>query len=119
GVEPVPCMTFAEVFDRLQAGSVAVAMLPVENSYAGDVGDVYDLLRRYQVQIHAELELPVRHHLLALPGVGFDEIVVVRSHPQALGQCARFIRSRNLRAEPSYDTAGAAREVAAVRRRDL
>lgn len=119
GIEPVPCTTFAEVFDRLQAESVTLAMLPVENSYAGDVGDVYDLLRRYQVRIHAELELPVRHHLLALPGVSFDDIAVVRSHPQALGQCAQFIRGRNLRAEPSYDTAGAAREVAALGRRDV
>lgn len=112
GVETMPCATFVEVFDALESGTAGAAVLPVENSYAGDVGEVYDLLRRGAAEILMELELPIRHCLLALPGVTLDEVRVVRSHPQALGQCREFLRRHALRAEPAHDTAGAARRLA-------
>ncbi|HEX6988729.1 MAG TPA: prephenate dehydratase domain-containing protein, partial [Bacillota bacterium] len=111
GAEALPCATFVEVFEALEAGVAGAAVVPVENSYAGDVGEVYDLLRRGSASIRMELELPVRHCLLALPGVALDEIEVVRSHPQALGQCREFLRRHALRAEPAHDTAGAARRL--------
>src|SRR5690606_12451404 len=112
GVQALPCPTFAEVFDALAAGSADAAVVPVENSYAGDVGEVYDLLRRGGVRIVLELDLPIRHCLLALPGAAPEDIRVVRSHPQALGQCREFLRRLGLRAEPAHDTAGAARRLA-------
>ncbi|GAB6876831.1 prephenate dehydratase [Thermaerobacter litoralis] len=117
--EPVPCPAFADAFDRLVAGAVAAAMLPVENSYAGDVGEVYDLLRRYPVRVRGELQLPVRHCLLALPGTRLGDLRAVRSHPQALAQCREFLHRHGLIAEPVYDTAAAARQVAEAGRRDL
>ena len=117
--EPVPCPAFADAFDRLVAGAVAAAMLPVENSYAGDVGEVYDLLRRYPVRVQGELQLPVRHCLLALPGTRLGDLRAVRSHPQALAQCREFLHRHGLIAEPAYDTAAAARQVAEAGRRDL
>lgn len=119
GAEPVPCPAFADAFDRLVAGAVAAAMLPVENSYAGDVGEVYDLLRRHPVRVRGELQLPVRHCLMALPGTRLEDLRVVRSHPQALAQCRDFLHRRGLLAEPTYDTAAAARQVAEAGRRDL
>jgi len=112
GVQAVPCATFVEVFDALEAGRVDAAVVPVENSYAGDVGEVYDLLRRGAAGIRLELELPIRHCLLAVPGAALDEVEVVRSHPQALGQCREFLRRRAWRVEPAHDTAGAARRLA-------
>ncbi|HEY8449390.1 MAG TPA: prephenate dehydratase, partial [Bacillota bacterium] len=117
--QPVPCETFDDAFERLLAGQVEAAVLPVENSYAGDVGEVYDLLRRNDVWIHDELALPVRHCLMALPGVTLAELRSVRSHPQALSQCRDYLRRHGLRAEPIHDTAAAARQVAAEGRRDL
>ena len=119
GAEPVPCPTFADVFAGLASGALDVAMVPVENSYAGDVGEVYDLLRRYRVRIRGELQLPVRHCLLVLPGTRWEDLRIVRSHPQALAQCREFLHRHRLVAEPAYDTAAAARQVAEAGRRDL
>lgn len=119
GAEPIPYPTFADVFERLEDGTVDVAMVPVENSYAGDVGEVYDLLRRHAVRIRAELQLPVRHCLLAVPGATLAGLRRVRSHPQALAQCREFLRRHSLLAEPVHDTAAAARQVAEAGRADL
>lgn len=115
---PVPCTTFDDAFDKLAGGDLDVAVLPIENSYAGDVGEVYDLLRRTDMWIFDELALPVRHCLLALPGISLEQIKFVRSHPQALSQCRTFIRDHGLWPEPIHDTAAAARQVAEERRVD-
>ncbi|HEY8394360.1 MAG TPA: prephenate dehydratase [Thermaerobacter sp.] len=119
GAEPIPYPTFADVFERLEEGAVDVAMVPVENSYAGDVGEVYDLFRRHAIRIRAELQLPVLHCLLAMPGATLAGLRVVRSHPQALAQCREFLRRHALVAEPVHDTAAAARQVAEAARTDL
>lgn len=110
-VTPVPCATFDDAFEQLSSGAVDVAVLPIENSYAGDVGEVYDLLRRTEVWIFDELALPIRHCLMALPGVRLDELKYVRSHPQALSQCRTFIRRHDLWPQPIHDTAAAARQL--------
>ncbi len=89
------------------------AVLPVENSLFGSVHVVYDLLRAHEFTIRAEHYLPIDHHLMALPGTTLAELREVRSHPQALGQCARWLREHVPHATvvPDYDTAGSARRV--------
>lgn len=114
-----PCTTFAEVVERLTAGYLDAAVLPVENSYAGDVGEVYDLFWRHPVLIHGEITLPVRHCLLGVPGATMAEVRQVRSHPQGLAQCRDFLRSHNFIAEPVHDTAAAARMVAEAGQRHV
>jgi prephenate dehydratase len=88
-------------------------MLPVENAVAGSVTRSYELLMEHDLRIHAEVILRVRHMLLTRPGVPFDEIKRVRSHPQALAQCQRYLGRHGLEPEPAFDTAGAARDLAA------
>jgi prephenate dehydratase len=112
--EAVPFQTFDEGFDALEDGSVDLAMLPVENSTAGRVADIHHLLPQFKVHIIGEYFLPIRHQLMALPGVSLDEIKTVHSHPQALDQCRTALRSLGLTAVPALDTAGSAREVAAL-----
>lgn len=110
---PEPRDTFAEVFAALEEGEVEAAVVPVENSYAGAVADVYDLLQRHRsVAIVAEAMLRVRHHLLGIRGASLDGIRAARSHPQALAQVDAFLRRHGIRPIATYDTAGAAAEVA-------
>jgi prephenate dehydratase len=111
---PVPSRTFGDVFAALESSAVAAAVVPVENSHAGSVVDVYDLLRHHAgLQVIAEAVVRVRHSLLARPGASLDGIKTARSHPQALAQVDDFLRTRHIEPIVAYDTAGAAAEVAA------
>ena len=112
--EPLPCADFAAVFEAVGSGRADRAMIPIENTLHGSVHENYDLLREHDLQIMAESHLRIRHRLLAVKGASMDGIRSVTSHPQALGQCRDFLRSRlsGARIVPSYDTAGAARDVA-------
>ncbi len=106
----VPCARSAEVFDRLESGSVQAAIIPIENSLAGSVAEHFDLLLTRDVFIHGELPLRIRHNLIAPPGVKLKQIRRVFSHPIALDQCRNFFRSRpDIQAVPFYDTAGSVR----------
>ncbi len=112
--ELVPIRTFAEVFAALEGANVDAAVLPVENTLAGAVVDVYDLLRQHRaLTITAEAILPVRHCLVAVPGARLEDVRVARSHPQALAQVEPWLREHGIEAEVAYDTAGAAAEIAA------
>src|SRR6266511_1454146 len=114
--EPTPRDTFADVFEALERGAVEAAVVPVENSQAGAVVDVYDLLRRHRgARIVAEAMLRVRHHLLGVPGSRVEDVRAARSHPQALAQVEEFLRERSIRPVVAFDTAGAAAEVAQLR----
>ncbi len=111
--ELAPERTFGEVFAALADGSVAGAVVPVENSHAGMVADVYDLLREDDgATIVAEAIVRVRYGLLGVPGATLAGITVARSHPQALAQCDTFLRAHRILPEVAYDTAGAAADVA-------
>jgi len=104
--------TFDDVFASLQDGAVRAAVVPVENTHAGAVVDVYDLLRAHaDARVVAEAVVRVSHCLLALPGTRFDQIRRARSHPQALAQVDAFLRGHRIQPETAYDTAGAAHEV--------
>ncbi len=114
----VPLPGFREVFAGLAEGRLNLAVVPLENSSEGAIGEVHDLLLEHDLFIRAELYFPIHHQLLALPGTEPRGIRTVYSHPQALGQCRGFIERRNLRTRPFYDTAGAARWLMESRRRD-
>jgi prephenate dehydratase len=108
----VPCARSAEVFDRVARGSVAGAVIPIENSLAGSVAEHVDLLLSRDVFIQSEFPLRIVHNLIAAPGVKFRELQQVFSHPVALDQCRDFFR-RHPRIEPVafYDTAGSVKHV--------
>ena len=113
GASLVPRRTFAEVFAALEAHEVDAAVVPVENTHAGSVADVYDLLRQHTgAKVIAEVIVRVRHCLLGVRGSSLDGIRVARSHPQALAQVEDFLRTHRIQPEVAFDTAGAAAEVA-------
>src|SRR5438552_16960189 len=111
--ELVPCRSFEEVFDAVQNGAATYGVLPIENSIGGSIHRNYDLLLERDLPIVGEVELPVIHHLLALPGASLDRLTRVYSHPQALAQCERFLRTLSgVDIIATYDTAGSAKMVA-------
>jgi chorismate mutase/prephenate dehydratase len=104
---------FAAVADALEAGEIDYAMLPIENTIAGSIDEVYDLLGSRRMTIVGEEVWAVEHCLLGLPGASTEELRVVRSHPVALMQCTRFLEGLvGVRSESFHDTAGAAEAVA-------
>jgi prephenate dehydratase len=108
----VPCATSSEVFDRLAAGTVGAALIPIENSLAGPVTVHLDLLLSREVFVQREFRLRIRHQLIAAPGVRLSAVRRVLSHPVALEQCREFLRRHpKMRAEPFYDTAGSVKHV--------
>ena len=121
-VKTIPCESFDTMFEMVTSGKSDAALAPIENSLAGSIHQNYDLLLRHDLHIVGEYLLRVRHCLIALPGVKKDDIKKAISHPQALGQCAGYLRSHGIKAEQVYDTAGSvkmlkesgARDVAAI-----
>ena len=109
----LPSKSFEEVFDRVAADPATWGVLPFENSIGGSIHRNYDLLLSHELPIVGEVELPVVHHLLALPGATLDGLRRVYSHPQGLAQCERFLRTlTNVDIIATYDTAGSAKMVA-------
>ena len=86
---------FEEVMKAVANKEADFGVLPLENSSAGQVGDVYDLLTRYDNTIVGEYYLPVRHCLLGLKGADIDKIQTVYSHPQGLMQCGKFLNEHS------------------------
>jgi len=110
--EVVPCMRSAEVFDRVEAGSVQAAVIPIENTLAGTVAEHADLLVSRNVFIQGEHLLRIVHNVIALPGVKLSAVHRVMSHPVALDQCRDFFRRHpGIEAIPFYDTAGSVKHV--------
>jgi len=110
----VPCARSAEVFDRVERGSVAAAVIPIENTLAGTVAEHADLLVARDVFIQGEYLLRIVHNLIAAPGVRLSSLRQVLSHPVALDQCRDFFRRHpQIEAVPFYDTAGSVKHVIA------
>ena len=87
--EPMPCATFEDAFGALQEGVADLGMIPIENSIAGRVADIHNLLPASRLHIVGETFLPIHFSLLAVPGARRDKLREVRSHVHALGQCRR------------------------------
>ena len=115
----VPCARSAEVFDRVERGSVAGAVIPIENTLAGTVAEHADLLVSRDVFIQAEFLLRIVHNVIAVPGVRLASLKRVLSHPVALDQCRDFFqRHPNFESVPFYDTAGSVKHVLANNLKD-
>src|SRR5260370_3507553 len=110
----VACARSVEVVDRVEKGSVAAAVIPIENTLAGTVAEHADLLVTREVFIQAEFLLRIVHSVIAAPGVKLSALRRVLSHPVALDQCREFSRHHpRVEPVPFYDTAGSVKHVVA------
>jgi prephenate dehydratase len=112
GITTIPRATFDAAFRAVREGAADALLVPVENSLAGSVVRVYDLLLESDLGIVAETILPIEHHLIGCQGASIDDIRSVASHPMALAQCERFfLANERLKRVPAEDTAGSVRDV--------
>jgi prephenate dehydratase len=109
--ERQPVGGFREVFEAVTGGDARAGVVPIENLVNGSVREVYDLLLEHELQIAAEVVVPVDLCLAALPGRSIEDVERVYSHIQALGQAERFLRTRPWSLLTTYNTAGAGRFV--------
>jgi prephenate dehydratase len=110
----VPRPTFEATFRAIPEGAADALLVPVENSLAGSVVRVYDLLLESELTIHAETILPIEMNLIACPGASLSDIRSISSHPMALAQCERFFGQHpHIKRLPAEDTAGSVREAIA------
>ena len=110
--EPVRKRRFADVYDSVASGETELGVLPEENSAAGVVPEVRDLLARGTLAVVDRHVLPIRMHLLAVPGAKLESVRLVVSQPIALAQCARNLERLGIATETALNTAGAAKELA-------
>lgn len=103
---------FKAAYNAVVDGECDIAVLPIENSYAGEVGQTIDLIFSGSLHINGIYELPIHQNLLGIDGATVDDIQKVISHPQALSQCSEYIKLRGLSSEESNNTALAAKTVA-------
>jgi prephenate dehydratase len=119
GCSVVPCARSAEVFDRIERGTAAAAVIPIENTLAGTVAEHADLMVVRNVFIQGECRLRIVHNVIAAPGVKLSAVRRVLSHPVALDQCRDFFRKHpQIESVPFYDTAGSVKHVIAGKLRD-
>lgn len=110
-ITTVPRATFEGMFRSVAEGAADAILAPVENSLAGSVVRVFDLLLESRLAIVAETILPIEMQLIALPGASLENIRSVASHPMALAQCERFFAAHpKWKRVPAEDTAGSVRE---------
>jgi prephenate dehydratase len=110
--QTLPFASFEEIFEAVRTGDAECCVVPIENSLAGSIHRNYDLLDESGLTIAAEASLRIAHNLLAMPGATLADLRRVHSHPVALAQCGRFLRTHpHLEPVPVHDTAGAVRLV--------
>ena len=108
-IETIAHVTFAEVLENTSNNNTEHAILPIENSIEGSVGESYDLLYSTNLNATGEIYHKIEHCLI---GIGsLENVDTVYSHPQALGQCREFIEKQNMKTIPAYDTAGSVKIV--------
>jgi len=111
-VERVGLTGFRSVFQAVAGDRATAAVVPIENSVHGTVRENYDLLLEHDLEIRAEVVVPIRLALAALPGDGLEAIERVYSHVQAIGQAETFLRRRAWSLLTTYNTAGAGKVIA-------
>ncbi len=105
---------FIEAYESVERGDCDVAVLPIENSIAGEVGAVMDLMYKGSLYINQVYDLPIKHRLMGIPGSKKSEIKTVISHTQALDQCASYIRKKGYETEAAANTSAAAKKILAL-----
>ena len=112
-IETIECNSFKETFQKLDAGEADYVVMAIENSIAGSLLPNYSLLREYNFPVIGEVYLLIQLHLMALPGVKFEDIKTVTSHPIAIRQCGDFLDDfPYLKIVESSDTAACAKKIA-------
>lgn len=112
-IEVIPCLSFEELFARLEEDHTLMGIAAIENTIAGSLLPNHELLRRSNLRIVGEQKIRISHMLCALPGQRVEELEEVRSHPIALMQCGDFLKQLpHVRIVEREDTAGSAREIA-------
>ena len=109
--EPVSCESFEEVFKKTENNETEISLIPIENSQAGRVADIHNLLPMSKLVITGEYFHKVSHHLLGCPGSSLMSIKTAESHLHALAQCKDFLVKNKIKPIISADTAGAAEEI--------
>lgn len=115
--DTIPCHTFADVIESTESGKTQYSVLPVENSLEGSVGESYDLLLSTGLSVVGEIYYRVKHCLIGFDKL--DSIDTVYSHPQALGQCRKFIQKHNMTTIPAYDTAGSVKIIKELGKKNI
>ncbi len=105
--------TFYDVFAAVESGEAQYGMIPLENSYAGRVSEIHDLLQKHEVSIAGEHFFPISHNLAGVDGAMLEDVKEVLSHPQALMQCQENLRKLKMNLREFSNTAEAAKFVAA------
>ncbi|MCI9164396.1 MAG: bifunctional chorismate mutase/prephenate dehydratase [Oscillospiraceae bacterium] len=113
------CSRFDGVFRAVETGMCRYGILPIENSSAGSVTEVYDLMEKYNCKIVRSLKLKVEHCLLARPGVTLAAVKEVVAHEQALNQCGEFLKNQGVKVTVFDNNARAAQYVAESGRTDV
>jgi len=116
-IQTMPYPTFYEVLESTEQGKSDYAILPIENSLEGSVGESYDLLLTTKLNVVGEIYYRVKHCLIGFDGL--EKIDTVYSHPQALGQCRKFIKEHKLKPIPTYDTAGSVKILLELKKDNL
>ncbi len=104
--QTIPSKSFKEIFEKLKASEAEYAIIPIENSISGSIIENYYLLQDYDVQILAEVKIPIHHCLIGQKKSKLSEIKIALSHPVALAQCNEFLKSNEILPRAEYDTAG-------------
>jgi prephenate dehydratase len=111
-IETIECNSFKQTFQKLEQQEADFVVMAIENSIAGSLLPNYSLLREYNFPVIGEVYLPIQLHLMALPGVKFEDIKTVTSHPIAIRQCNDFLDEfPHLNVVESSDTAACAKKI--------
>ena len=112
--QPVSCESFEDVFKKTEIKETNISLIPIENSQAGRVADIHNLLPMSKLVITGEYFHKVSHHLLGCHGSSLASIKTAESHMHALAQCRDFLAKNKIKPIISADTAGAAEEISKV-----
>ena len=102
---------FRSAYEAVENGECDCCVLPIENSYAGEVGQVMDMMFQGSLYVNGIYTLRIAHHLLGVPGAGIKDVKTVVSHPQALAQCGEYIKRNGFKTVEYTNTAKAAKAV--------
>lgn len=108
----LPFANFNDAYNAVEKGYCDACVLPLENSHAGDVGSVMDLIFSGSLYINNVIDVDIVHNLIAKKGVKIEDVKTVASHPQALAQCQKYIQKHNFKTFDHTNTAIAAKELA-------